>query len=97
MIVAASVSANVLIVVHSHLILSGASLTLRAPTLVSVLVEVNEEFRELASEVGRHLTEAGFALEGKYHAEMCDSGQFATSFNQIWVRPKSFSSPQGYS
>ena len=73
-----------------HLILSGASLTLRAPTLVSVLVEVNDEFRELASEVARHLTEAGFALEGKYHAEMFDSGQFATSFNQIWVRPESY-------
>jgi FkbM family methyltransferase len=73
-----------------HLILSGASLTLRAPTLVSVLVEVNDEFRELASEVARHLTEAGFAIEGKYHAKMFDSGRFATSFNQIWVRPESY-------
>jgi FkbM family methyltransferase len=69
-----------------HLILSGAQSTLRAPTLRSVLVEVNDEFRELASEVAQHLTEAGFQLKAKRHAEMFDSGQFATAFNQIWVR-----------
>jgi len=71
-----------------HLILSGARLTLRSPSLISVLVEVNDEFRELASEVARHLTDAGFVLEGKYHAEIFHSGPSATSFNQIWVRPE---------
>ena len=70
-----------------HLILSGAQSTLRAPTLRSVLVEVNDEFRELASGVAQHLTEAGFQLKAKLHSEMLDSGPFATSFNQIWVRP----------
>ncbi len=69
-----------------HLILSGAQSTLRVPTLRSVLVEVNDEFRKLASEVAQHLTEAGFQLKAKRHAEMFDSGHFATSFNQIWVR-----------
>jgi hypothetical protein len=51
-----------------------------------VLVEVNEDFRELASEVAQLLTESGFQLKAKRHAETFDSGQFATSFNQIWVR-----------
>jgi FkbM family methyltransferase len=70
-----------------HLVLSGARSALRAPTLRSVLVEVNDEFRELASEVARHLADAGFQLIAKRHAEIFDSGAFATSFNQIWVRP----------
>jgi FkbM family methyltransferase len=69
-----------------HLILDGAQSTLRAPTLRSVLVEVNDEFRELASEVAQHLTRAGFQMKAKRHAKMFDSGHFATSFNQIWVR-----------
>jgi hypothetical protein len=69
-----------------HLILSGARSTLRSPILRSVLVEVNEEFRELASKVAQHLTDAGFHLKSKRHAEMFNSGAFATSFNQIWVR-----------
>ena len=69
-----------------HLILSGARSTLRAPTLRSVLVEVNDDFRELASEVSEHLRDAGFILEAKRHAIMFDTGPYAASFNQIWVR-----------
>jgi len=46
-----------------HLILSGARSTLRAPTLRSVLVEVNDDFRELASEISQHLTDAGFQMK----------------------------------
>ena len=70
-----------------HLILSGAQSTLRSPTLRSVLVEVDDEFRDLASGVAQHLTEAGFQLKAKLHSEMFDSDAFSTSFNQIWVRP----------
>jgi FkbM family methyltransferase len=69
-----------------HLILHGAQSTLRAPRLQPVLVEVNDEFHELASKVAQHLTEAGFQLKAKRHSEILDSGAFATSFNQIWVR-----------
>jgi len=69
-----------------HLILSGAQSTLRAPTLRSVLVEVCDDFRELASEVSQHLTDAGFNLEAKRHAVMFETGPYSTSFNQIWVR-----------
>jgi hypothetical protein len=48
-----------------HLILSGARLTLRDPTLVSVLVEVIDGFGGLTSEVTQHLTESRFALKEK--------------------------------
>jgi FkbM family methyltransferase len=69
-----------------HLILSGAQSTLRAQTLRSVLVEVNDDFRELASEVSHHLTDAGFILKAKRHAVMFETGPYTSSFNQIWVR-----------
>jgi FkbM family methyltransferase len=69
-----------------HLVLEGAHDVLRSPTLRSVLIEVDEEFRELASEVSRHLLGAGFSLEAKRHSEMFETGKFSSSFNQIWVR-----------
>jgi FkbM family methyltransferase len=69
-----------------HLILEGAHDVLRTPTLRSVLVEVNDQFRELASEVTRQLMDAGFKLKSKRHGEMFEDGLFSTSFNQIWVR-----------
>ena len=69
-----------------HLILKGAHDVLRLPTLRSVLVEVNDQFRELASEVTRQLTDAGFELQSKRHSKMFESGQYSTSFNQIWKR-----------
>ena len=72
-----------------HLILEGAHDVLRTPTLRSVLVEVNDQFRELASGVTQHLTDAGFELRSKRHSAMFASGQYSTSFNQIWVRPES--------
>ena len=74
-----------------HLILEGAHDVLRTPTLRSVLVEVNDQFRELASGVAQHLTDAGFELRSKRHSAMFAAGQYSTSFNQIWVRPESYS------
>ena len=73
-----------------HLILEGAHDVLRTPTLRSVLVEVNDQFRELASGVTQHLTDAGFELRSKRHSAMFAAGQYSTSFNQIWVRPESY-------
>jgi len=72
-----------------HLILEGAHDVLRTPTLRSVLVEVNDQVRELASGVTQHLTDAGFELRSKRHSDMFVAGQHSTSFNQIWVRPES--------
>jgi FkbM family methyltransferase len=69
-----------------HLILEGAQNVLRSPILRSVLVEVDDQFHELASEVTRQLTDAGFQLLSKRHGEMFETGQHSSSFNQIWVR-----------
>lgn len=69
-----------------HLILRGASATLAAPSLRTVLIEVNDRFTVLADEVTAILTHAGFSLVERRHAAMFDGGEFATTFNQIWVR-----------
>ena len=69
-----------------HLILRGAQKVLRAETLISVLVEVNSEFRDLSDSVAHELESAGFTLEVSKHSGMFESGEFSTSFNQVWVR-----------
>jgi FkbM family methyltransferase len=69
-----------------HLILEGAQKVLRTPVLRSVLIEVDDQFRELASGVNHQLLDAGFRLEAKRQGDMFRTGKFSTSFNQIWVR-----------
>lgn len=69
-----------------HLVLEGAQAVLRSPVLRSVLIEVDDQFRELASEVSRLLLGAGFKLEAKRHGDMFQTGEFSSTFNQIWVR-----------
>lgn len=69
-----------------HLVLEGAHSVLRSPSLRSILIEVDEQFQELASGVSHQLLGAGFKLEAKRHSEMFETGKFASSFNQIWVR-----------
>ena len=69
-----------------HLILRGARSTLQLPSLQTILIEVNDAYAVLASEVAEILTNAGFMLTERRHAAMFDDGEFASSFNQIWVR-----------
>lgn len=69
-----------------HLILSGSKSVLTHPSLRSVLVEVDESFALLAREVSRMLSEAGFRLREKRHGVLFDIGEFANTYNQIWVR-----------
>lgn len=69
-----------------HLILKGAKETLLQECLRSVLIEVNDDFGELATGVTQQLSEAGFQLKSKRHASNLDDGEFASCFNQIWVR-----------
>lgn len=69
-----------------HLILRGARRTLSSPGLRTVLIEVNDDFVQLASEVSEILTSAGFTLAERRHAEMFEGGEFASTFNQIWTR-----------
>ena len=69
-----------------HLILRGANAVLGTETLRSILIEVNEDFRELAEGVRGILEGSGFALQEREHSEMFEDGAFSRTFNQVWVR-----------
>ena len=69
-----------------HLILRGAQETLTAPSLRSVLIEVNEDFRGLAQEVQQILESSGFRMREREHSQMFDEGDFSRTFNQVWIR-----------
>ena len=69
-----------------HLILRGAAKVLALPGLQTVLIEVNDDFKVLATEVGHHLQRAGFTLVERRHSDMFTNGIFASTFNQVWVR-----------
>ncbi len=69
-----------------HLILRGAGKVLTNPVCRSILIEVNDGFAELASEVNSILNDAGFILLEKVaaDAELQVPGSF--TYNQIWVK-----------
>ncbi len=69
-----------------HLILQGAQKVLNLASLGTVLVEVNDDFQALATEVSSLLGAAGFKLVERRHSEMFEGSAFAATFNQIWVR-----------
>lgn len=70
-----------------HLILKGATKTLKSKELKSLFIEVNDEFKEQAHQVKNILEFAGFALKEKRHSEMIEgSERFGRTYNQIWVR-----------
>ena len=69
-----------------HLILRGARSTLTSPILKTILIEVNDNFEELAFEVTGAMTTAGFRLAERRQAEMFAGGAFSGTFNQIWHR-----------
>ena len=69
-----------------HLILNaGADVLSRVKGL---LVEINDDFKELADQSHQALTDAGLVLSLKLHSEMFDNSEaFGHLYNQIWVRP----------
>lgn len=69
-----------------HLILSGATQILKNPKLQSVLVEVDDNFDKLSTQVSKILISSGFSFREKQHSTMFDSGDFSQSYNQIWIR-----------
>ena len=70
-----------------HLILKGATKTLKSEKLKSLFIEVNDDFKEQAHQVKNILESAGFALKEKRHSEMVDGSEmFGRTYNQIWVR-----------
>jgi FkbM family methyltransferase len=68
-----------------HLILRGATQVLSNPSCRSVLIEVNDSFLELATEVDTILKEAGFTFLEKKSAEIVAEGVNKT-YNQIWIK-----------
>jgi len=69
-----------------HLILRGAEKVLASEGLCSILIEVNEDFRELAQEVRQILGDAGFRMTEREHSGMFEHGAFSRTFNQVCVR-----------
>ena len=70
-----------------HLILKGASKTLKSEKLKSLFIEVNDDFEEQAHQVKTILESAGFTLKEKRQSEMLDGcTKFGGTYNQIWIK-----------
>ncbi len=69
-----------------HLILEGGKETLI--NVKSILIEVNDEFKFQFNETKKILTNLGFKLIKKSHAEYFDFSKTSekTTYNQIWVK-----------
>jgi FkbM family methyltransferase len=70
-----------------HIILQGAKKILTHADCKSVLVEVNDAFKEQADKVAILLESYGFALRDKLQGDSASkSNLFSDTFNQIWVK-----------
>jgi FkbM family methyltransferase len=70
-----------------HLIIEGAKNTLMHPDCKTILVEVNDNFEDQSNRVASLLTNYGFTLRNKLHADMYnDDLLHSDSYNQIWVK-----------
>tara|TARA_B100001123_G_C15332328_1_gene1031643 strand:+ start:449 stop:1291 length:843 start_codon:yes stop_codon:yes gene_type:complete len=68
-----------------HLILKGATNTLK--NAESILIEVNDNFKEQAKNIEKYLLSAGFKLiQKKYSTIKEQSKLFSSHHNQIWSR-----------
>jgi FkbM family methyltransferase len=71
-----------------HLILKGGGQVLHS--VQGLLVEVNEDYEEQNKNVIRYLTDAGFSLKEKRHADMWEGNEvYGNTYNQIWHRQQS--------
>lgn len=69
-----------------HLILEGAVETLRHPECTSVLIEINDSFKQQSTVSSQILIECGFRLSEKKHAEIISTNLRSQTFNQIWIK-----------
>ena len=70
-----------------HLILKGGIAVMRG--VKGILIEVNDDFHELAEQCQQLLASAGLNLREKVHAPaMAESPLFKNTYNQIWHRSK---------
>lgn len=67
-----------------HLILRGATKTISDPRCKSILVEVNDDVKELSGEVREILSGARFTLENARDGETMEGS--GPLHNQIWIR-----------
>lgn len=75
-----------------HLILCGSSKTLKNKNCLSVLVEVNEDFKEQQNDIESLLAEYGFVLKAKKQSLMSqNSNLFSTSYNYIYLKKRTIS------
>ena len=66
-----------------HLILKGASKTLKSSKLKSLFIEVNDDFAEQAHQVTTILKTAGFVLKEKRHSDIVQgSPDFGRTYNK---------------
>ncbi len=70
-----------------HLILEGARKTLSDPACRTVLIEVNDQFKDQAENVEKIMLSCGFVLSQKKHSEwIANSKAFSNTYNQIWIK-----------
>jgi len=67
-----------------HLILKGGAVVLE--NAQSVLIEINDAFRQQAEDAKRYLNAAGLRLTTKRRWEGTDNSPFEATYNQIWHR-----------
>ena len=71
-----------------HMILTGGAEVLK--DVQSIIIEVNDDFEEMAEGVKKCLSSAGFTLSSAEHADFFDDIEhFKNTFNQIWTKPLS--------
>ena len=70
-----------------HIVLQGAKKILEHVNFKSVLVEVNDAFKEQSDKVAILLESFDFILRGKFQGDLTNkSDLFSDTFNQIWVK-----------
>jgi FkbM family methyltransferase len=70
-----------------HIVLQGAKKILEHVNCKSVLVEVNDAFKEQSDKVAILLESFDFILRGKFQGDLTNkSDLFSDTFNQIWVK-----------
>lgn len=67
-----------------HLILKGGTGALQ--NAESILIEINDDFKQQAEDATRYLHAAGLQLKDKRRWEGTDNSPFANTYNQIWNR-----------
>jgi len=76
-----------------HLILKGGNSVLR--NVQSVLIEINDDFRQQAEDATRYLSAAGLQLKEKRRWKGSDNSPFESTYNQIWHRDVGLTTSSG--